>query len=541
MRFTLPLLLLTTAPAFADAFQTTASPVAATLYPNFAQVTHHITQTLPAGTHSLVVPFAFDGASAAPQVRSLSGGVTITQIKRQEGQLRDSAAFQTAEQKAAVKAVEDTQKALEAHDRQTNMLGGRVRALEAQLEFLGSLSAGAVEGDPDDLLNVATMVLGESEKAHAEIAKQSALIADALVAREDLATSLETAQAKLARLLPPEKGDDLWAVQVDVASPTDAVLELTGYDAGVFWQPAYDVHLNADTPDQIQVTRKATIASSADTSWSGIDLTISTNQPTGQIGPRPVYGHKATVFEDAPIVMKRTASPSFSDALVEEEVIVVEEAAGGFAPVDHGFAVTYTYGTPVDLGPDDTLVLDLGTLALSSTSQIHASPRYDNTAYLVANITNNSGEPILPGKARLYRDGVLVGEEFMPGLVASDTIELPMGPVEHIRLTYVEKDNQVGERGFIKSATSRTHKALIRVENLSDTAEDLRVFYPTTYSEQEELTVTVNTSPAPTTTDFEDRKGVATWDMKLGGGDTSEISVETTLRWPEGKTLSWQP
>ena len=540
MRYTLPLLLLTAAPSFADTFHTAPRAVSATLYPQVAEVTHHITLTLPAGTHEVLFPFEFSDHDSIPQIRSVTEGVTITQVKLQEGGVQDQDAYLTPDQAAAQAAVDTAQDALEAHDQTMMELSGRMRALEAQLAFLGSLSAGDLELDAKDILTISTTVLSETEATHAEITKQSAQISAAKERKIELAEDLAKAQTKLSRMLPPEEGENLWAVRLSTPAATDAQIELIAYAEGAYWQPIYEVHLNSDTPDTLLVHRKAGIKASGEVSWQDIDLKLSTTDPNGQTGPSRVLGRHARVYDPEPVTLKRSEVAGYSaDALYEEEIVVVEEAAFG---ANYGeFAVTYDYSQPVSIGPSDTLLLEFGQLELPIETQIHAAPRRDDTAYLVASLTNDSGAPLLGGLASFYRDGVLVAEdEFLP-IATADTADLPFGPVEHIRLTYIVKDNQVGERGFIKSATSQAHQALVRVENLSDNAEDLRVFFPTTYSEQEELNVTVNATPAPTETDFEDRRGVSVWDLSVPAGGQSEISIATTLCWPEGKTLSWAP
>ncbi|WP_424938912.1 DUF4139 domain-containing protein [Aliiroseovarius sp. S253] len=544
MRYTLPLLLLTAGPAFADTFHTAPRAVSATLYPDVAEVTHHITLSLPAGTHEVLFPFSATSQNSAPRFRSLSDGVKITQIKFLREQLLDEGAYLNNDQQAALDAVDTAQDAVFTHNQSMKELGGRMRALEAQLAFLASLSAGGLTLEAKDIVGISASVLSETETAHAEIAKQTVLINEAKERKVELADALAAAQAKLARLLPPEVGEDLWSVRVEVAAPTEASLELLGYEHGSFWQPVYEIHHKSDQPEKISVHRKAVVVASDEVSWRGIDLTLSTTQPSGQTAPRPVWGLHASVHErEVPeaITMKRSAAPSFADsAIMEEEVVVVEEAAG-FGANDSGFAVTYSYSEQLDIGPSDVLMLEFGQFDLPADTYIHASPRNDDTAYLVAKLTNDSGAPLLGGEASFYRDGILVAEGGVPAIAAGGETDLPLGPVEHIRLTYAEKDDQVGERGFIKSATSRTHEALVRVENLSSEAEDVRVFFPTTYSEQEELTVTVNASPAPSETDYEDQRGVSVWDLSVPAGGQSEISIETTLRWPEGKTLSWHP
>ena len=544
MRYSLPLLLLTAAPTFADTFHTAPRAVSATLYPGAAEVTHHITLSLPAGKHEVLFPFEFGSYNSQPRLTSLTEGVTIQQAKRLLGGLESPEHYLTPAQEVALSSIEAAQDAMQAHEDKIAGIEANIRAVTAQLDFLMTVSAGDLDMTPSDIASVSQTMHKEVAAAQDDLGELHVALRSTKKEHTDLTRALKISEARLARLLPPKVGQDLWGQQVNLDKPTDAVFQIKELESEATWHPSYDIHVSSGQMDRVELIRKVKISGASDTSWTGVDVTLSTNTPKERISPSQIEGRRADLLDEL-VVQMRTELPidglsfgaSWEDAPVVENIVVPSFNNA----VNKGGGVVYTYGAPIDLGPDEDLHLELDRIVLESDTQLHASPRNDETAFWVAKIQNTTGEPLLEGDANIYRDGVLVGSTYMSEAVAGDTLDLPLGPAQHIHLTYVVKDNQVGERGFITTATSQTHQALVRVENLSSETEDVRVFFPTTYSEQEELRVTVNATPAPTETDFEDRRGVSVWDLNVPAGGQSEISIETTLRWPEGKTLSWSP
>ncbi|WP_298561593.1 DUF4139 domain-containing protein [uncultured Aliiroseovarius sp.] len=536
MKRLLPLVALAASPAFADEFRINPTVVAATVYPGMARETLQFTQQLSKGHHTLLIPASeyFDGIS--PDIQPVTEGVSIKRIKYLRDRLADPDAFLTPVQAAAKARLEAAEDKLAEHSRETAAISGRVTALTAQFDFLKSLRTPDEKLSIEDLQNLSDLVLNGSEKVLSQIAQAKAKLDEARDVQEVLEKERAAAEGAWERSLPPLAGGSVWAIEVEVQADTEAQFTQEILRDGLEWGSYYEAHLTSGS-HTVRLERKALLIVPEDTNWQDISLTLATNRPGDQTEPSRTYGRRASVF--APVEHDLKAG-GYSTPLVED-VIVVEEAASALHPYTDGFSVTYQLSDPISAGPDEVAILDLGAIELPATLENWAAPRYDETAFLMAEVVNSTKEPLINGGLLSYRDGLLVGTGDFDGAVPNQSLLLPFGPIEHLRLEYVQKDNQTGERGILSSDTTREHTSVVRIENLSGTPESIRVFFPTTYSEQEELRVTVNATPAPTETDFEDRRGVSVWDLNVPAGGQSEISIETTLRWPEGKTLSWSP
>lgn len=537
MKRLLPLVALAASPAFADEFRINPTVVAATVYPGMARETLQFTQQLSKGQHTLLIPASeyFDGVS--PDIQPVTEGVSIKRIKYLRDRLADPDAFLTPLQAAAKARLEAAEDKLAEHLRETAAISDRMTALTTQFDFLKSLRTPDEKLSIEDLQNLSELVLSGSEKVLSQIAQAKTELDEARDVRVDLEDKRDAAEIAWERSLPPQAGGSVWAIEVEVQADTEAQFTQEILRDGLEWGSYYEAHLTSGS-NTLRLERKALLIVPEDTNWQDVSLTLATNRPGDQTEPSRTYGRKASVF--APVEHDLKAG-GYSTPLVEEEIVVVEEAASALRPYTDGFSVTYKLSDPISAGPDEVAILELGAIELPATLENWAAPRYDETAFLMAEVVNSTKEPLINGGLLSYRDGLLVGTGNFDGAVPNQSLILPFGPIEHLRLEYVQKDNQTGERGILSSDTTREHASVVRIENLSGTPENIRVFFPTTYSEQEELSVTVNATPAPTETDFEDRRGVSVWDLSVPANDQSEISIETTLRWPEGKTLSWTP
>ncbi len=75
--------------------------------------------------------------------------------------------------------------------------------------------------------------------------------------------------------------------------------------------------------------------------------------------------------------------------------------------------------------------------------------------------------------------------------------ELGFGPIDGIRLETIFERNEEGDSGLISKSNTREQLITFTVENLTGEAQEVRAFFPITYSEQEDLKVRVTATPTP--------------------------------------------
>ena len=193
-----------------------------------------------------------------------------------------------------------------------------------------------------------------------------------------------------------------------------------------------------------------------------------------------------------------------------------------------GDTVIYDYPTAVNVasGVED-LRLALDKLSFATTVVAQAVPRQDATAFVVASLTNDSAEILLPGTAYLYRDGALTGMTELQVLSPGGKADLGFGAIDGIRLTRDMPQRTEGDRGIITTSTQIEETAVLEVENLTGEAWPVRVLDQVPYSEQEELEISYSADPAVSEADVDGKRGVLAWDFDLGAGrDEGDHAVQ---------------
>lgn len=540
----LPALLAATG-AWAADFQAGAPVSAVTVYPQGAQVTRMVALDLPAGAHRVLLPVqGADLWSGPPRVRA-SAGTAIGALNLLAGHVSDPETVYLPQQAAALGALEAAEKALDAaRDRQAAK-EAELAAAEARLAFLASVSGGALEIlSPEALTGTAALIGQETARARAEIAAAR----PALRALEDEIEDLKQAHAQARRdleaLSPPEGPVDMLAISVEQAEAGPATLEIREFVADAGWKPAYDLRLTRGEAPRLELARKAVLAQRTGEPWLDVDLVLSTADPFAQIEPTDPHPNRAVIRpEDRPL---RGALEKMSGAATDEAPMpaLAEPSpimAQGQLAAD-GITVTYAYPRKLSVPAlGDGLILELDRFALDPEVTLRATPRHDQTAFIMAEFTNTAGEPLLPGTAALYRDGTYVGSADLGLIPAGGEETLSFGAMEGIRLDWRALRTDTGDTGIVKRKNERDEALEFSVENLTDKAEEVLTLFALPFSEQEDLRIRTTTRPEPDETDYDKDRGVGAWRLTLAPGEKKTVRVDVNLSWPEDQELHWRP
>lgn len=196
--------------------------------------------------------------------------------------------------------------------------------------------------------------------------------------------------------------------------------------------------------------------------WVDVNLTLSTLESFGQITPSRVRNERRRIEDPRPQVAESGNYASLAEPVVEAPVII-EEAPGRFTVTHEGPGVTCIYPTPVSIASDaDAMRLKPGTLTMQADVMAVAVPGYDDTAFLVAKVTNDTG--------LLYVDGAFAGSTGIRAISAGGEARLNFGPIDGLRLKKVRLDAGEGATGLISRYNQQRKHVRLEVENLS--AED---------------------------------------------------------------------
>jgi uncharacterized protein (TIGR02231 family) len=526
-----------------------APVTSATVYSQGATVTRAIAADLPQGKHRILVPYAGGNSDGPPRINAPEG-VTIGAMEVLHNFLADPKTAYSPAQSAAFTQVEAAKEALQALEDVVVQGQANVEAQSAKNAYLRSLTGAALTGaDADAMRAASNMVAEELEKAWKDqYAASIALRADEK-ARDEARKVVQQAEQDLNRLAPPTGSVTMLALSVEAANAglVEMTLDSLIYNAG--WRADYDLDLTRGDDANVSMERKVIMQQSSGELWSDIDLILSTANPFAQVNPSMPHPSQAFLaqpkgkagYASSRIESQAVSNYDLSRVADGAPAPVLAEAVHATAVID-GLSVTYDYPQPVNLASGGgELILALDDFTFDAREFNRAAPRFDKTAFLMAEFTNSTQEPFLPGQASVSRDGVFVGRTHLPLVAAGDKAEVSFGTLEGLRLDYKLLDNDTGDRGFLTSSNTRVQQMEFTVENLLADAEDVQTIFALPYSEQEDLSVSVNARPSPDERDFEQKRGVSVWNLEVGPGEKKTVRVNVEMDWPEGRQMNWRP
>jgi uncharacterized protein (TIGR02231 family) len=521
-RFPLLALLLATA-APAETFTAPSKIIAVTLYPQGAEITREITLTAPPGAHELIVPDL--PADLAPgRLRLASTDAALGAFALRSDRLPPP-------DPQTETALAEARSALAKAEADLATIAAEIEAQEAAIAFLSRLQADATGQSPESLA-----ALSASVTAQTRAARQAAITA--ATDRPAAEAAVEAARAQLDMAQSAAETDRAALTLSLTTTAPSARITLTHFLPEAGWRPVYDLHLDGQT---LTLDRGLLITQAGHEDWPDIRLTLSTAQPGAQAEPSRLWpelrrslGHVEPQAEALATPEALTADAP-ADAMPAPEVTAMPPM---LEAEQRGATLVYTYPQTVSVaaGVED-LRLALDSHPLPAELLAIAVPRQDQTAFLQAHVTNDTQEPLLPGQAFLYRDGMLVATRDLPLLPPGEGTDLGFGALPEIRLTRSMPERMSGDRGVFTTKTELTESAEITVENLGKTAWDMEVIDQVPYSEQEELKINFKADPPPDVTDLDGQRGILAWRFPLSPEARRVLRLETKLSWPEGKVL----
>ncbi|MDZ7711140.1 MAG: DUF4139 domain-containing protein [Roseovarius sp.] len=521
------------APALADDLAVTSRVSAVTVYPDGATVTRAATFSAPAGQHEMILTDLPRG-TPLESVRVALDGARLGGVRTREDYVPPRDAEESDALRLARAEVERLEEALRTGRAQVADIRMEAEAARARLRFLDGIgrAEGLAAQEPAALSDLVAMIGRETLEARRAEAGAERRAGAAERALKDLMEELDRARQALKALVPEAQARALLAVGLSAEAATEGRLSITYTVPQAGWQPLYDLHL-ARTEGRVRIERGAFVHQETGENWRDIDLTLSTRRPTQQGAPgelHPWFPRLGDPDEIRPMPRVRAEGALMEMAAPEPDMA---------RPEFDGLSVRYVYPAPVSVATGaDRVRLMLPPVEARAEIEARAVPLLDETAFLMARVSNAEGDVILPTpEARFYLDGRYVGQRFLPFAAAGAEMMLSFGPIEGLVLERVVRTRSEGERGLITRASERREEVEIGIENLTNEDWPVVVLDRVPVSEQDALRINWTARPAPDETDVGDKRGILAWRFDLGAGARRAITLETQMNWPDNKVL----
>lgn len=526
-------------PLWAETILAKSHITAVTVYPQGAQITRQVDFDASAGAHDLLIT-DLPADTEADLIRLSAPDLRLGAFALRTDRLPPRADANAPELIAARAAVEAAEAGVQTAQAAVGAINARIEAAEAQVGFLAKLKPEGAAITVDSLT-----ALAQTVGAQTLAARQTALAAaaDLPLAQKTLAaaeTALSDARAAQEALSQRDSDYTALSVNIETAAAGEAHLKVTYFVSQASWAPVYDLTLDRKAP-ALTIARGVLVSQYSGEDWAAVDLTLSTAQPSAQAQASMLWPDLRRISDPDQRERALLAAPAPEAMMVEDAAAPVAMSKGGTLMAQRmmqGETVVYHYPSAVNVATGvENLRLALDEMTMTPEIEARAVPSRDQTAFLLASFSNESPELLLPGTAYLYRDSALVGSTEFEALASGAKAEIGFGALEGLRLKRTMPERSTGDRGFISTSTEQEETAVLSVENLTTESWPVRVLDQIPYSEQDELSISYKANPAATEENWDDQRGILSWQFDLPAGETKEITLSQKLSWPEGKVL----
>jgi len=304
----------------------------------------------------------------------------------------------------------------------------------------------------------------------------------------------------------------------------------------------------AGTSLPIDLVYKANIVQNTGFDWSGIDLVVSTGNPSANNErpvmnpwyidyyqpPVPYYGYAAEKRAMAPAAATRNI---YADEMVAEEGLMPEAPAVPYEVSRNvnQMAVEYDIKIKQDIPADGKEhIVPVMDYELPATYTYHSVPKLDQHAFLLAKVGDYGEFGLLPGQSNIFFEGTYVGRTYLNPEVTSDSLIISLGRDDQISVKrMVLKDFTSSKVIGINKKETKAFETVIR--NNKKIPVEIEILDQVPISMNKDIVVEAEEMEgASYSADY----GRVLWKLKLAPGESKKLKLVYSVKYPKDKQVS---
>lgn len=338
-------------------------------------------------------------------------------------------------------------------------------------------------------------------------------------------------------------------VVINIFAPNtgNAKLNLKYIVKNANWTPSYDIRAK-NTRDPIQLNYKASVVNNTGIDWEGINLTLSTADPTVS-GYKPnlnnwyLNTYNNILNNDKNRNMKKMKEKSNTKTMNEE---YDDDGDLGYGKDDFKttgsitkkiqtsltteFDIPIKYTIPANGKPYQ---VDIQTYKLSTEFKHSAVPKLEKDAFLMAYMTDWEKLDLLQGPANVYFQSSFIGETHINPTQTKDTLEISLGRdpkilINRKKLTDFTKKKVIGTNITIKYAYE------ISVKNNKDESIEIDIEDQIPVSQNNSIEIKLLDGDGAKFTEID---GKLKWNVKLKAQESKKFVFKFEVKYPKNMTV----
>ncbi len=527
MRYFLSLITCLLLALFGNAQNTVTTAIdAVTVYRQNARIGHSGTATIPAGTTEIVIDKLSAGIVLPSVQVQLDGGATILSVTSRINYQQPAPNMDLMQ--VFYDTIEDLDYKLDWINNQTTVYQSEEGVLNKKLDMVGT-ETGLPVTELEKLVTLYRARLMDIRERLLKLRKEAK-------DHNEHKAKLQVKINELKNRTTNPTGEIV--VTVLATAPVKAKITCNYLVSNAGWTPIYDLRCKS-IEKPVSLNYYAQVYQNTGFDWKGVKMTVSTGNPSLN-NSRPVLVPLYIDFH-APYIHNYQSDDVVNSALYKNKADVARTGV-----TEDGPAYTVTVNetqlnAEYDIALAQTILSDgktrqvpLKEYELPATYVYHTVPSMDNTAFLLAKITNWGQYNLLAGVANLFFEERYIGQSNINPVVTSDTLLLSMGRDDKIniqRIPIIDKESHSFFGGTRKE--KRTYE--ISVRNNKNKAIKIEVLDQIPVSNQEDIKVVVlDEGGAEYTAEI----GKLLWRLDLAPGETKKVRFSFEVSYPKEKSVS---
>lgn len=463
--------------------------VEVTVYTNQALVTRRGGVSLT-GSSELVIsglPLTIQTDSVRA---SCSGGVKLLGVRTEKIFASETFARRVIQASQQIRQLEEQQRHLR----------DKLASFGLQRDFIQGLSEQSVDrysglNSPEKIsLNEIKEFLDFLGQQYGEYSKT---IAQREKEQQETDKQLETLRQQRQQMVQPAYKDMLSSynivVTLEAAKSEDFELEVSYLINRAIWTPVYDLRTQSINK-RLNLSYLAEVRQKTGEDWTGVALRLSTAKPALTTPPpklKPWYidsldttaAPTPNSSEDTDFAELEALLADETDAMRKQNVVEAQKVVSIAGSVVT-FSVDGVCNIPADAAPHQVTIFSGD---YPCRTEYVAVPRLFSFAYLEATVKNNAlGATLLPGKANIFRDNMLVGTTQLDKVAPGEEFKLNLGVDEGLK---IERELVEREVELMGNYRRTTYGYRLIITNLRDRATTLRLIEQLPVSRNEQIKV----------------------------------------------------
>jgi uncharacterized protein (TIGR02231 family) len=349
-------------------------------------------------------------------------------------------------------------------------------------------------------------------------------------------------------------------VTLQSSRTTPCTVELTYMIPGATWEPMHDLRVSTADGKTVEVDSFAVVTQTSGEDWRDIELTFSTQSSTQSVRIPELEAltlgdtHTATRMLTSQISSFTRAQEAFQQQSQLWNKVHQKASNEARATFDQAFKSRMDYlqvvqsktvqifeslqkrGTTAHFktsaatsvrGDGHPVRMRIGHSALQTAQKIVAAPEQSLNAARTLEMTNATGQPLLPGKVALYQDGAFLGLTDIGFIAAGEPFSLFLSVADHLKLSRtLDKKHS----SLVRKKRNRMQVAfIVTVENLGpqETAVTLADRIPVSENKDIKVeNVKITDAARP------DSKGIVHWALKLKPREKRLLRLAYEVEYP---------